>query len=36
MQVNRDGVNRLAPYLQVREQVQLNKLLNNMGDIIEE
>ncbi len=28
------ALNRLAPYLQVREQVQLNKLLNNMGDII--
>lgn len=28
------SLNRLAPYLQVREQVQLNKLLNNMGDII--
>ena len=28
------ALNRLAPYLQVREQVQLNKLLSNMGDII--
>lgn len=28
------ALNRLAPYLQVREQVQLNKLLNNLGDII--
>lgn len=28
------ALNRLAPYLQVRDQVQLNKLLNNMGDII--
>ncbi|MDR1414634.1 MAG: aspartate kinase [Odoribacteraceae bacterium] len=28
------ALNRLAPYLQVREQGQLNKLLNNMGDII--
>lgn len=28
------ALNRLTPYLQVREQVQLNKLLNNMGDII--
>ena len=28
------SLNRLAPYLQVREQVQLNKLLNNIGDII--
>lgn len=28
------ALNRLAPYLQVREQVQLNKLLGNMGDII--
>ena len=28
------ALNRLAPYLQVRELVQLNKLLNNMGDII--
>lgn len=28
------ALNRLAPYLQVREQVQLNKLLNNIGDII--
>ncbi|WP_251620728.1 aspartate kinase [Odoribacter lunatus] len=28
------SLNRLAPYLQVREQMQLNKLLNNMGDII--
>lgn len=28
------ALNRLAPYLQIREQVQLNKLLNNMGDII--
>lgn len=28
------SLNRLAPYLQVREQVQLNKLLSNMGDII--
>ncbi len=28
------SLNRLAPYLQIREQVQLNKLLNNMGDII--
>ncbi|WP_294140714.1 aspartate kinase [uncultured Sanguibacteroides sp.] len=28
------ALNRLAPYFQVREQVQLNKLLNNMGDII--
>ena len=28
------ALNRLAPYLQVREQVQLNKLLRNMGDII--
>jgi hypothetical protein len=28
------ALNRLAPYLQVREQAQLNKLLNNMGDII--
>ena len=28
------ALNRLAPYLQVREQVQLIKLLNNMGDII--
>ncbi len=27
------ALNRLAPYLQVREQVQLNKLLSNMGDI---
>lgn len=25
------ALNRLAPYLQVREQVQLNKLLSNMG-----
>ena len=28
------ALNRLAPYLQVREQVQLNKLLSNMVDII--
>lgn len=28
------ALNRLAPYLQVREQVQLNKLLANMGDIV--
>ena len=28
------ALNRLAPYLQVREQVQLNKLLSNMGDNI--
>ena len=28
------ALNRLAPYLQVRDQVQLNKLLGNMGDII--
>ena len=28
------ALNRLAPYLQIRDQVQLNKLLNNMGDII--
>lgn len=28
------ALNRLAPYLQIREQVQLNKLLSNMGDII--
>lgn len=28
------SLNRLAPYLQVREQVQLNKLLSSMGDII--
>lgn len=28
------ALNRLAPYFQVREQVQLNKLLNSMGDII--
>lgn len=28
------ALNRLAPYLQVREQVQLNKLLGSMGDII--
>ena len=28
------ALNRLAPYLQVRDQMQLNKLLNNMGDII--
>lgn len=28
------ALNRLAPYLQVREQMQLNKLLSNMGDII--
>ena len=28
------ALNRLAPYLQVREQVQLNKLLSNMGGII--
>jgi hypothetical protein len=28
------ALNRLAPYLQVREQAQLNKLLNSMGDII--
>jgi len=28
------ALNRLAPYLQVREQVQLNKLLRSMGDII--
>ena len=28
------ALNRLAPYLQVREQVQLNKLLSYMGDII--
>ena len=28
------ALNRLAPYLQVRGQVQLNKLLSNMGDII--
>lgn len=28
------SLNRLAPYLQIREQMQLNKLLNNMGDII--
>lgn len=28
------ALNRLAPYLQVRDQVQLNKLLSNMGDII--
>ena len=28
------ALNWLAPYLQVREQVQLNKLLSNMGDII--
>ena len=28
------ALNRLAPYLQVREQVQFNKLLSNMGDII--
>ena len=28
------SLNRLAPYLQVREQVQLNKLLRNIGDII--
>lgn len=28
------ALNRLAPYLQVRDQVQLNKLLSSMGDII--
>lgn len=28
------SLNRLAPYLQIREQMQLNKLLSNMGDII--
>lgn len=28
------ALNRLAPYFQVREQVQLTKLLNNLGDII--
>ncbi|MDL2251420.1 aspartate kinase [Odoribacter sp. OttesenSCG-928-J03] len=28
------SLNRLGPYLQVREQVQLNKLLSTMGDII--
>ncbi len=28
------ALNRLTPYLQVREQVELNKLLSNMGDII--
>ena len=28
------ALNRLTPYLQVRDQVQLNKLLGNMGDII--
>ncbi|MEG0795523.1 MAG: aspartate kinase [Odoribacter sp.] len=28
------SLNRLAPYLQIREQVQLNKLLGSMGDII--
>lgn len=28
------ALNRLAPYLQVREQLQLNKLLSSMGDII--
>ncbi len=28
------ALNRLAPYLQIREQVQLNKLLSSMGDII--
>lgn len=28
------ALNRLAPYLQVREQVQLKELLGNMGDII--
>lgn len=28
------ALNRLAPYLQVREQVQLNKLLRSMSDIV--
>jgi len=28
------ALNRLAPYLQVRDQQQLNKLLSSMGDII--
>ena len=28
------ALNRLAPYFQVREQAQLMKLLNSMGDII--
>ncbi|MDR0543878.1 MAG: aspartate kinase [Odoribacteraceae bacterium] len=28
------ALNRLIPYLQVREQGQLNKLLGNMGDLI--
>ncbi len=28
------SLNRLAPYLQIREQVQLNKLLSSMGDLI--
>ncbi|MDR2129951.1 MAG: aspartate kinase [Odoribacteraceae bacterium] len=28
------ALNRLVPYFQVREQTQLNKLLNNLGDII--
>ena len=28
------ALNRLAPYLQVRDEMQLNKLLRNMGDII--
>lgn len=28
------ALNRLAPYLQVRDQMQLNKLLSSMGDII--
>ena len=28
------ALNRLTPYLQVREQFQLNRLLNSMGDII--
>ena len=28
------ALNRLTPYLQVRDEIQLNKLLKNMGDII--
>jgi hypothetical protein len=28
------ALNRLIPYFQVREQGQLNKLLNNLGDLI--
>ncbi len=28
------ALNRLAPYLQVRDQVQLNKLLGSLGDIV--